>query len=150
MDAIDFLRKEYSVTGDTMLVDVIGVNMKLDIVIRLMDRYADTKQKLNIHSVMQVPQFEQLLQVRLEELPYTKHLDDGQYNDGQAYGFECGARWAYEKLSSGTAVGQRSVGTNAEARECETCKHLESTNPYPCGKCDEDYSMWEAPSGGHL
>lgn len=53
MDAIDFLRKEYSVTGDTMLVDVIGVNMKLDIVIRLMDKYADTKQKLNIHGVMQ-------------------------------------------------------------------------------------------------
>lgn len=106
MDAIDFLRKEYSVTGDNMLVDVIGVNMKLDIVIRLMDRYADTKQKLNIHGVMQVPQFDELLQVRLDELPYTKHLDDGQYNDGQAYGFECGARWAYEKLSSGTTVGK--------------------------------------------
>lgn len=53
-------------------------------------------------------------------------------------------------VSEGAAVGQRSAGTNAEARECETCKHLESTNPYPCGKCDEDYSMWEAPSGGHL
>jgi hypothetical protein len=64
-----------------------------------------TKQKWQQHGVMQVPQFEELLQVRLEELPYTKHLDDGQYNDGQAYGFECGARWAYEKLSSGTAVG---------------------------------------------
>ena len=38
----------------------------------------------------------------LNTFPYTKHLDDGQYNDGQAYGFECGARWAYEKLSSGT------------------------------------------------
>ena len=48
--------------------------------------------------------FEELLQVRLEELPYTKHLDDGQYNDGQAYGFECGARWAYEKLSSGIMI----------------------------------------------
>jgi hypothetical protein len=48
----------------------------------------------------------------LEELPYTKHLDDGQYNDGQAYGFECGARWAYEKLSSGTAVADGAAGKN--------------------------------------
>jgi hypothetical protein len=72
---------------------------------------AHTKQKLNIHGVM------------------------------QAEGSE-GA--------DGAAVGQRSVGTNAEARDCETCKHLESENPYPCGKCDENYSMWEAPSGGHL
>ncbi len=61
---------------------------------------------LVIFSIMQVPQFEQLLSARLEELPYTKHLDDGQYNDGQAYGFECGARWAYETLSRGTAVGK--------------------------------------------
>jgi hypothetical protein len=40
--------------------------------------------------------FEEALQIKLNELPYTKHLDDGQYNDGQLYGFELGARWAYE------------------------------------------------------
>ena len=53
-------------------------------------------------------------------------------------------------VSEGAAVGQRSVGTNAEVRGCETCKHLEDYESYPCSKCDEDYSMWEAPSGGHL
>jgi hypothetical protein len=63
-------------------------------------------EQLQQHSVMQVPQFEEILQVRLEELPYTKHLDDGQYNDGQVAGFEYGARWLYEKLSSGTTVGK--------------------------------------------
>jgi len=63
-------------------------------------------EQLNNHLVMQVPQFDELLQVRLEELPYTKHLDDGQYNDGQVAGFEYGARWLYEKLSSGTTVGK--------------------------------------------
>lgn len=52
--------------------------------------------------------------------------------------------------AEGAAVGQRSGGTNAEARDCETCKHLESENPYPCGKCDENYCMWEAPSEGYL
>ena len=38
--------------------------------------------------------FEELLQKELDKLPYTKHLDDGQYNDGQITGFELGARWA--------------------------------------------------------
>jgi len=38
--------------------------------------------------------FEELLQKELDKLPYTKHLDDGQYNDGQVVGFENGARWA--------------------------------------------------------
>jgi hypothetical protein len=69
------------------------------------DYYAETRNS-HKYVVMQVPQFEQLLQVRLDELPYTKHLDDGQYNDGQVAGFEYGARWLYEKLSSGTTVGK--------------------------------------------
>lgn len=38
--------------------------------------------------------FEELLQKELDKLPYTKHLDDGQYNDGKLAGFELGARWA--------------------------------------------------------
>lgn len=84
-----------------------------DSVIKAMESYAE--QNLNKHLVMQVPQFEELLQVRLEELPYTKHLDDGQYNDGQAYGFECGARWAYEKLSSGTTVGKAGEDASVSA-----------------------------------
>lgn len=35
--------------------------------------------------------FEELLQKELDKLPYTKHLDDGQYNDGKIAGFELGA-----------------------------------------------------------
>lgn len=37
--------------------------------------------------------FEKLLQEELDKLPFTKHLDDGQYNDGMITGFELGARW---------------------------------------------------------
>ena len=37
------------------------------------------------------------LKEELDKLPYTKHLDDGQYNDGQLAGFEFGAEWAYNK-----------------------------------------------------
>ena len=37
------------------------------------------------------------LQERLDELPYTKHLDDGQYNDGVITGFEMGVEWVKER-----------------------------------------------------
>ncbi len=37
------------------------------------------------------------LEARLNELPYTKHLDDGMFNDGQVSGFESGAEWGYKK-----------------------------------------------------
>ena len=39
----------------------------------------------------------QTLEDELNKLPYTKHLDDGQYNDGQLAGFELGATWGYNK-----------------------------------------------------
>ena len=41
--------------------------------------------------------WEQGLGAELQKLPYTKHLDDGQYNDGQLVGFEFGATWGYNK-----------------------------------------------------
>ena len=40
--------------------------------------------------------FESALTYELSKLPYTKHLDDGQYNDGQINGFEMGARWMHD------------------------------------------------------
>lgn len=43
--------------------------------------------------------FEELLLIELEKLPYEKHLDDGQYNDGQIAGFELGARWTFEMIN---------------------------------------------------
>lgn len=43
--------------------------------------------------------FEELLQKELGSLPYNKHLDDGQFNDGQQVGFELGARWAFKLLT---------------------------------------------------
>lgn len=41
--------------------------------------------------------FDGFLDAELNKLPYTKHLDDGQFNDGQLAGFELGARWAFQK-----------------------------------------------------
>lgn len=44
--------------------------------------------------------FEDSLKKELDTLPYTKHLDDGGYNDGQIVGFELGARWCMSKILS--------------------------------------------------
>ena len=40
---------------------------------------------------------DKLISVELKKLPYEKHVDDGQYNDGQLAGFELGAEWGFQK-----------------------------------------------------
>ncbi len=34
----------------------------------------------------------------LKSFPYTKHLDDGQYNDGQIVGAELAIEWMRDKI----------------------------------------------------
>jgi len=58
--------------------------------------------------------FEELLQKELDKLPYTKHLDDGQYNDGQVAGFENGARWALNLFAVSRCNSDKLV-------ECSNC-----------------------------
>jgi len=38
--------------------------------------------------------FDEALEEKLKDLPYTPHLDDVGYNDGVIDGFELGAEWA--------------------------------------------------------
>jgi hypothetical protein len=42
--------------------------------------------------------FEERLSQKSKELPFTPHLDDGQYNEGVIVGFEFGAQWAVKEL----------------------------------------------------
>lgn len=37
----------------------------------------------------------------INTLPYTKHLDDGQYNDGVIYGTTIGIDWMRNKIQGG-------------------------------------------------
>ena len=37
----------------------------------------------------------------LKSFPYTKHLDDGQYNDGVISGAELGIGWVINKIQGG-------------------------------------------------
>lgn len=66
--------------------------------------------------------FEKLLQEELDKLPYTKHLDDGQYNDGQIAGFELGARWALSQFAVIKSVcdhkEKRDIFENCECVKC--------------------------------
>ncbi len=34
----------------------------------------------------------------MDKLPFSKHVDDGLYNDGQLMGFELGAKWIKEQI----------------------------------------------------
>ena len=34
----------------------------------------------------------------MDKLPFSKHVDDGLYNDGQLMGFELGAKWLKEQI----------------------------------------------------
>ena len=34
----------------------------------------------------------------MDKLPFSKHVDDGLYNDGQLMGFELGAIWMKEQI----------------------------------------------------
>ena len=49
---------------------------------------------------IELPSDEEIEQY-LKSFPYTKHLDDGQYNDGVICGAELGIRWIIDKIQGG-------------------------------------------------
>lgn len=66
--------------------------------------------------------FEELLQKELDKLPYTKHLDDGQYNAGQIAGFELGARWLLGVISTVKCVNcNETVKGVSKGEFCPKC-----------------------------
>ena len=73
------------------------------------------------------------LKEKLDELPYTKHLDDGGYNDGQVVGFEIGAEWGYKKAREKYKFTEKDV-----LRIIHMSKEEKNINP----SCDDN--MWVA------
>lgn len=51
------------------------------------------------------------IEAEIQKLPYVKHLDDGQFNDGVIHGFELGAKWVKEWLRSST---EQRLGKDAD------------------------------------
>jgi hypothetical protein len=65
----------------------------------------------------------------LNKLPYTKHLDDGQYNDGVITGFEAGAIWGHNKakekykwtdedIANAITIAKNSMGVDNDGETC--------------------------------
>ena len=51
-------------------------------------------------SPIELPSDEEVEQY-LKSFPYTKHLDDGQYNDGKIVGAELAIQWFRDKIKGG-------------------------------------------------
>jgi hypothetical protein len=86
--------------------------VNFDDAIKAMVEYAAQFEQLQQHSVMQGLPTDEELWERLQKLPYTNGLDDGQYNDGVIDGFEQGVRWVYQKLSGSPTVADGAAGKN--------------------------------------
>jgi hypothetical protein len=72
----------------------------------LMQSYHD-----HCEAAREIPKgFTEAMLLEQDKLPYTKHLDDGQYNDGQIMGFQLGAEWAYKIFCKEPAWGERRRG----------------------------------------
>lgn len=55
------------------------------------------KNHLKMLAPISLPSDEEI-DVECRKLPYEKHIDDGQYNDGQMAGFELGAYWMRQQI----------------------------------------------------
>lgn len=87
---------------------------------------------------------DELITEELNKLPYTKHLDDGQYNDGQLAGFELGAYWAFQKALE--ILGDKKFSEGDLDKAFELGKHVERedcTKNYLTYKQSIKQTEWE-------
>ena len=56
------------------------------------------KHQLKVYKSIELPTDEQI-EAYLKSFPFTKHLDDGQYNDGVIVGAELGIEWIKEQIN---------------------------------------------------
>ena len=57
-------------------------------------------QTINSFTPIELPSDEEIEQY-IKSFPYTKHLDDGQYNDGVIVGAELAIQWMRDKIQGG-------------------------------------------------
>ena len=77
--------------------------------------------------------FETKLQAELDNLPFTQHLDDGQFNDGQIAGFEAGAEWA-ESINR-SENPDSSKASVCRVKRCKSDKLHDFGDMIQCQKC---------------
>ena len=59
-----------------------------------------TRYDLQNITPIEIPSDEEVEQY-LKSFPYTKHLDDGQYNDGAIVGADLAIQWMRDKIQGG-------------------------------------------------
>ena len=64
------------------------------------DRIIEIDEILEQLTHIELPSDEDVEQY-LKSFPYTKHLDDGQYNDGVIVGAELAIQWMRDKIQGG-------------------------------------------------
>ena len=55
------------------------------------------KERLETLTPIELPSDEEIGK-EMDKLPFSKHVDDGLFNDGQLMGFELGAKWMKEQI----------------------------------------------------
>ena len=63
-------------------------------------RQDDVNELVKNYPPIELPSDEEIEQY-LKSFPYTKHLDDGQYNDGVIVGAELAIEWMRDKIQGG-------------------------------------------------
>ena len=63
-------------------------------------RDEDIIQFIDVLSPIELPTDEEI-ESYLKSFPYTKHLDDGQYNDGVIVGAELAIEWMRDTIQGG-------------------------------------------------
>jgi hypothetical protein len=63
-------------------------------------RQDDVNELIKNYPPIELPSDEEIEQY-LKSFPYTKHLDDGQYNDGVIVGAELAIEWMRDKIQGG-------------------------------------------------
>lgn len=95
-EAISILKihQKWRLNADIVMVEPKELTKAIETVINLIDPKlleGTTPNSWDMH-------FERKLQIEIDKLPYEKHVDDGQYNDGVCDGFEMGARWVWNNF----------------------------------------------------
>ena len=98
----------------------------------------DSKNRLSFKNCEAIElgyDLDELVTSELNKLPYTKHLDDGQYNDGQIAGFELGAYWAFQKALE--ILGDKKFSEEDLDKAFELGKYVERED------CTENYLAYK-------
>jgi vacuolar-type H+-ATPase subunit H len=97
-DFDDYYQETFVSKGSDTLKDyhIVDTNEMVDVP---QQEISDEAQRIiGEHSIQILEISDEEIEKFISTFPYTKHLDDGQYNDGVIVGIELGIEWYREQL----------------------------------------------------